>query len=148
MSRKTNKTFSLVIMIICCFFFQTTAYSLLSSSLTITGDAYARVGADVRITDFSLYETRNATSLYEDFGKKHISSSIDFQDNSFVIYNIEVTNYGQTDVGIYDITGLPSGVSYELIDYNLKDKLCDSNNKCNNFAKKNFYIKLMRSNIR
>ena len=109
----------LIISIISLVFFCSIAYSAFSSTMNISGIAHARVEADVRITDFSLYETRNATSLYEDFGKKHISSSIDFQDNSFVIYNIEVTNYGQTDVGIYDITGLPAGISYELIDYNL-----------------------------
>ena len=143
MRRKTNKTFSLVIMIICCFFFQTTAYSLLSSSLTITGDGYARVGADVRITDFRLASTNNAISSYEEFGKNHIITEVNLIDSSsYITYYYEVTNYSSVDVGIFDITGLPEEVNYTINNYNLKDKICDSVGKCNSFIKNTYEIVL------
>ena len=38
-------------------------------------------------------------------------------------------------------------MTYELIDYNLKDKLCNDSGKCNSFSTKTFYIKLNATNI-
>ena len=85
--------------------------------------AHSRIEADVRITDFRLASTNNATSSYEEFGKNHINSNITLNNSSSTItYYVEITNYGTTDVGIYSITGLPSGVNYQIKDYNLKDK--------------------------
>ena len=55
--RKNNKKlklFSLIFLILFCVYFQTIVYSALSSTMTITGDAYARAVKDVRITNFKL----------------------------------------------------------------------------------------------
>ena len=37
--------------------------------MNINGIAYSRVETDVRITNFSIYETNNAISSYEEFSK-------------------------------------------------------------------------------
>ena len=140
---KKLKLFSLIFLILFVVYFQTIVYSALSSTMKITGDAYARVEADVRITDFRLATTNNATSSFEEFGKNHIVTEIDLIDNSsYITYYVEITNYGSVDVGIFDITGIPSGVNYSIKDYNLKDKICDDSGKCNSFIKKTYEITL------
>lgn len=135
---------TLIISIILLIFFTSIVYSAFSSTINITGIGYSRVEADVRITDFSMYATEeNVISSYEEFSKDTITSNISLQnDTSSITYKIEITNYGINSVGILDIKGLPSELTYELIDYNLNDKLCDENNKCNNYAIKTFYIKI------
>ena len=140
---KKLKLFSLIFLILFVVYFQTIVYSALSSTMKITGDAYARVEADVRITDFRLATTNNATSSFEEFGKNHIVTEIDLLDtSSYITYYLEITNYGSVDVGIFDITGIPSGVNYSIKDYNLKDKICDDSGKCNSFIKKTYEITL------
>lgn len=146
-----NKSIKKIITLLFCIFslfcLNTIAYSAFSSTMNITGLAHSRVEADVRITNFSLDELENATSSYEEFSKETTSSQVIFEENAYVIYKVEVTNYGSTDIGIYEITGIPENVSYELIDYKLKDKLCNINGKCNSYATKIFYIKIMASNL-
>ena len=133
----------IIFLILFCLSFYTIAYSAINSTARVSGKAYARVEADARITDFRLASTNNATSSYEEFGKNHVVTEIDLLNSSSQItYYIEITNYGSTDVGIYSISGLPSGVNYSIKDYNLKDKICDENNVCNGFIKKTFKITL------
>lgn len=114
--------------IISLFTFCTIAYSAINSTMRVSGDAYARVEADVRITDFRLASANNAASSYEEFGKSHVVTEINLIDStSSVSYYVEITNYGSSDVGIYEITGLPSNLSYSIKDYNLKEKICNDN---------------------
>ena len=139
-SKSTKIVITLLLCIFSLFYLSTVAYSAFSSTMNITGLAHSRIEADVRITELSLYEAVNATSSYEEFSKNTIFSQITFEENAYAIYKIEVTNYGETDIGIYSIDGIPDGITYELIDYNLKDKICNNSGKCNNYAEKEFYI--------
>ena len=134
---------SLLIGIFSLFMFSTIVYSAINGTVKISGNAYARVEADARITDFRLASSNNATSSYEEFGKNHIATEVDLVDStSSITYYVEVTNYGSSNVGIYSISGLPSGINYSIKDYNLKDKICDENNVCNSFIKKTLEITL------
>ena len=145
MKREYKKTTILYILLAftICFFFSTTAYSAINGTLTVKGEAYARREADVRITDFRLATSNKATSSYEEFGKNHIVTEVDLLDSSsYITYYVEITNYGSVDVGIFDITGLPSVVNYSIKDYNLHDKICDDTGKCNSFIKKTYEITL------
>ena len=136
------------LLLIACFLFQTIAYSAISSTMKITGSSYARVEKNIRITEFKLNElSTNSVSFYEEYNTTMIKSSVFLPDsNSYIIYKIEVTNYGNIDIGIKSITGLPSNLSYELINYNLKDKLCNSSNQCNLGSTTSFYIKIKYNN--
>lgn len=144
MKKKRKNNFIFICFLIAFFFcFLTVAYSAIYSTMSITGNAYARVDADVRITGFRLSSTNNATSSYEDFGKNHVVTEVNLANSSSTLnYYVEITNYGNVDVGIYDITGLPSGVNYLIKDYNLKDKICDDSGKCSNFVVKTYEITL------
>ena len=83
---------------------------------------------------------------YQELLKQIKELSITLEENAYVIYKIEVTNYGNTYVGIYSIEGLPENLDFEIIDYNLQEPLCNINGKCNNYATKVFYIKFSGSN--
>lgn len=143
--RRENKVKNiyLILIVAICFIFSTIAYSAINATINISGDAVARVEADVRITGFKLARTLNANSSYEEFGKEHIVTEIDLVDTtSSITYNLEITNYGTSDVGILDITGLPSGVNYSISNYNLTDKICDDNGNCNGFIKQTYELTL------
>ena len=143
-NNKKLKLFSLIFLILFCLYFQTVAYSAINSTMTIKGDAYARVDADVRITNFKLSSSSsNSTSSYEEFSVNTIASKFNLLDSSSsIVFDVEVTNYGSSDVGILQLVGtVPTGLSYEIINYNLKDKICDDTGKCNQMAVKTFQIK-------
>lgn len=140
---KINNFILLIFCTVSLLFIQTIAYSALSSTMKITGNAYARVDANVRITNFRLGTANKATSFFEKFGKDHVITGVELLDTSSTItYYVEITNYGNVDVGIYNINGLPSEVNYTINDYNLKEKICDDNGKCNGFIKKTYEITL------
>ena len=137
---------SLLIGIFSLFMFSTIVYSAINGMVKISGDAYARAEADTRITDFRLASSNNATSSYEEFGKNHIMTDVELVNSSSSIsYYVEVSNYGNNSVGIFDITGLPSGVSYTIDDYTLKDKICDDSNTCSGFLNQTYIITLRSS---
>ena len=143
-NKKQLKILSLIIAIILCCFFSTIAYSAIYTTMSINGVAYARVVKDVRITDFKLNSSStNSTSSYEEFSVNTISTQFNLVDSSSsIVFDVEVTNYGSSDVGILNLIGtLPEGLSYEIINYNLEDKICDDTGKCNQMAVKTFQIK-------
>lgn len=141
-----SKFLVLVITTIVTMFIQTIAYSALSTTIKVLGNAHARLETNVRITKFNLYETStNAISSYEEYSTNTITSNMYLPaEDSYVIYEIEVTNYSTQTAGIKSISGLPSNLSYELIDYTLKDKICNNNN-CTTLANKTFYLKITGS---
>ena len=143
-NNKKNKTIIFIILsIILVILFSSIVYSAFSSTMHITGNAHARVEANVRITDFRLKSVTDATSSYEDFGKSHISTNVNLTNSSSTItYYLEITNYGSVDVGILNITGLPTGVNYSIKDYNLTEKICNDDGKCNNFINKTYELTL------
>ena len=142
MKKKRKNNFIFICFLIAFFFcILTVAYSAIYSTMSITGNAYARVVADVRITDFNLKESNGGISYYESFGKEHISTEINLNDSSSSItYNLKITNYGSSDVVIYNISGLPENVNYSIKDYNLKDRICDTSGKCNGFITRIYEI--------
>ena len=145
---KINNFILLIFCTISLLFIQTIAYSALSSTMKITGNAYARVDADIRVTDFLINSvSQGALSSYEEFGKNNLASTVTLPNSdSYVIYKVNVSNYGNAYMGIKSIDGLHENLSYELIDYTLKDKLCDSTNKCNLGSVSTFYIKIKYNN--
>ena len=138
---KNKKLLIIIFAIFSSLFFQTIAYSALSSTMTVTGKAFARVEADVRITDFRIKEiTGNTTINYTNFTKDTISTDIIIEGT--ITYTVEITNYGTNDVGIESITGLPTDLVMVTEGYNIQEKLCNENGKCNSLSIKEFDIKI------
>ena len=102
--------------------------------------------ADIRITDLHLSSTEsNATSQYEQYTDNTIGSNIYLpnQDSS-VTYVIDVKNLGNVEMGLLEITGLSSNLTYSIdeLNYKIGDKICDDTNvsKCKLGASKLIYI--------
>ncbi len=100
-----------------------------------------RIEKDIRITDFKLSETsvgvqsKAAEYNYDSIADVIVLPSAD----STITYKVQVTNIGTEPMGIFNITGLPSNLTYELKEYNLKDKICNGE-QCSQGVVKEFYI--------
>ena len=94
-----------------------------------------RAQEEISITGLSVSKlSSQATSSYEDYDANTVSSSISLpSSDSKVIYNITITNLGNTEMAVTDITGLPNNLNYLLEGYTLDRILCDNsdNTRCN-----------------
>ena len=147
-NNKKLKLFSLILLIIFCLYFQTVAYSAISSKLMITGDAVARIRSNVRINKFRIHEVSNGViSSYEEFSKTYTMSNVTLPNSdSYIIYELVIGNYEDVEMQLSNITGLPSNLTYELIDYSLHDMICDNTNKCFGGVEKTLYLKIKYAN--
>ena len=139
--KKTNnfiKKNLLLIVTLIIFFSQTMAYSAIAGTMNISGLGYARIEQNIRITNFSINNTTSSSiSQYEEFNKTQTQSDVVLPNaDSTITYNVEITNYGSQDMGIYSITGLPDNLTYQISNYTMKTKLCSESNICNQGAKK------------
>ena len=117
-------------------------YSAFNKNLIVSDiGAEVRIKADIRISGISIDNTNNVTSYYENYDVHSVSSKVQLPStNSEITYKISVTNFESANMGIYTINGLPNNLEYTLSNYQLKDKICDTNNNCNLGITKEFYI--------
>ncbi len=134
--------FALIIMI----FMISTGFSVLNQNLFIDdAKLIIRVKADIRVTGISVsndgnFETNGALSYWEEYNVKHIQSYVSLPNkNSQIKYKIQITNFGNAEMGILNITGLPDYLDYKIENYNLKDKICVEDN-CKLGIKKDIYL--------
>jgi hypothetical protein len=123
----------------------TIGYSTYVKELYIEGiNVTYRKKADIRVTGASLYNnSEDVVNNYLEYNVKNLSSDVTLPyEESYITYNIEITNFGNVEMGILNITGLDDNLDYELIDYNLKSKICDSSNNCKLGIGKTFQIKI------
>ena len=124
-----------IVVITFLIFSLTIGFAALETSLGINVGAKIRVKQDIRITNISVSgSSSGALSNGEEYNVKSISSNIDLpNNNSTITYDIEITNIGNTNMGILSISNLPSNLTYSISNYTLKDKLCDDTNtsQCN-----------------
>ena len=96
--------------------------------------AVLRVDKDIRITGISVSgSTNGAISNYEEYDVNYITTALDLpNEDSTITYDIPITNLGNIEMGIFEITGLPSNLKWTLSGYNLGDMLCDDsdNSEC------------------
>ena len=118
-------------------------YSAFGTKMNITDIvAEVRIKKDIRVTNFSVKSaTGNAISQYEEYNYNSVSSTINMPEaTSSITYNVEVTNIGNVEMGIYEFIGLPDNMEIVMSDdYALKDSICDDT-KCKLGAKKTFPI--------
>ena len=111
------------------FYFQTMVFSALNVSMEMSGDAYVRVDADIRVSSINLVGVENdAIELYSpSYSKNTIKTGIRLNSLDGVVnYKFIVSNIGTVDMEIGEITSTVDNneyISYELIDYELGDKI-------------------------
>ena len=118
----------IISIILASILFITTGYANHSNDLSINTSAFFRIQRDIRITNVVAVETTsNATPNWENHNVDKIMAGISLPNSdSTVTYNINVTNVGNIEACISEITGLPSNLEYTLDNYSLNDMMCDS----------------------
>lgn len=133
-------------MIVLSIYFLSVGYAAFNKELTMNDiTAAVRLEKDVRIVGINLVNSETSSdvvALY-DYNVSSISMDLTLPSSSSVVtYEIEVLNIANAEVGILDITNLPDNLKYELIDYNLGEKICDDNDQCNLGIRKKIKIKI------
>ena len=115
--------------------------------------ATIRQQMNIRITGLEIESTSDGIVVSKDYNSTstantytgRVMSDITFtKTTSSVTYRIEVTNFGNTEMAIASITGLPSNLTYELDsnNYSIGERICDNSNssQCTLGAKKYIYV--------
>lgn len=148
---KINKKYKLILLMLLTVFMlysQSIIYAAINSKVSITGDAVARIRSNVRINSFKIHEVSDGViSSYEDFSKAYTMSNVTLpKSDSYIIYELVIGNYEDVEMQLSNITGFPSNLTYELIDYNFHDMICDNTGKCFDGVEKTFYLKIKYEN--
>ena len=123
--------------------FITIGYSAFENSFNLNNMlAEIRLQKDIRITGINIDSTINeAISNYEEYNHNSLFVGVNLPNkDSSVKYKVEVTNIESVYMGIFEITGLPENLTYELEEYELKTTICNESNVCNLGITKEFYI--------
>lgn len=118
-------------------------YSAFGSEMSISNIvSQVRVKSDVRVTSVVYSSnTANGMSTYDDYSISSIVAGVNLPSaESTITYKVSVTNFGNVEMGVSDITGLPENLTYSLSEYSLKEMICDDSNSCTNGSIKSFYI--------
>ena len=132
--------------------FLSIGFSAFSNQLNVKDiSASVRVNADIRITSANLSEAYNeAYSTSLDYNKTNINgTAILPNEDSYIDYVVKITNLGKVEMGIKEITLNNDNLDYELIDYNLGDKLCvieEETSKCTLGIEKQIIVRLKWKN--
>ena len=121
----------------------TVGFSAFASEMSIGKIAAdVRVKKDIRITDATVTDGKwyNLDAFNYDTDSI-LFGEVFYELDDFVSVNFEVTNFGNVEMGIYDIE-VSEGIRYEITGYELKDKLCDNDNNCNLGSKKIMNLKI------
>lgn len=97
---------------------------------------------DIRVTNISVNSVHGSISNYNDNKKDSISGGIILNNkDSYVIYDVEISNFGNILMGISNATIDNDNLDFEFVDYKLKDKICENDN-CTLGIKKIIKIKI------
>jgi len=137
------RTISIIVLIIVLS--MSIGYSAFTTKITIENiEGIVRVEADIRVTGISVEPSSgNEISNYEEYDVKSISMEAYLpEEESTITYKVRITNFESPEMALFDIKGIPNNLDYEILNYDLKDKICDENNKCNLGMTKEIYIKI------
>ena len=114
---------------------------------------HVRLHEDVRVSDIKVQSSsENVVSNYEDFNVSKLYGSVNFPSaNSYILYKLDLSNYGNLKSGLFSITNNESGTSVQLCNSsggnctsNFKTSVCNGNN-CTLGATKEIYVKVTSS---
>lgn len=114
-----------LILVVFSIVFLSYGYAALNTSFSISGDAYVRVDADIRITGLSRVES--VSGAYETYNGKYSKDSTSMfvtlpNSDSTLTYEVSVTNKSSSYYILTEIVPLSytnSNIAYEIIDANV-----------------------------
>ena len=126
-------------------------FSTLQKQLLIDDFIFnVRMQIDTRVSSSLVSKTSgDAISNFEEYNMSKVYGSVTFPStSSYVLYKVDVTNYGNTKMGLLNITSNTSGINYSLCDANGNNcttdpvtEICNGSN-CTLGATKELYIKV------
>ena len=136
------------ILIILCICFLSIGFSAFQNKLYIDDIGLTvKVDKDIRIMGVQIDSVNNAISTYEDYNVSNINSNIKLEsEDSYIIYNVDIYNLGNVEMGLKEININNENLKVEIINYNLKTKLCEENDKCSSGAKIKLKVKVSYQN--
>ena len=133
---QNNRIISVVSMLVCFYvIILTLGFSTFRTNFNISDiGAIVRIQKNIRVTNIRISNTSNdGLSVFEEYDVDSIMGNINLpNNNSTVTYDVEITNFGNIQMGISEIIDFPSNLSYSINGYTLSDYLCDDldNTKC------------------
>ena len=121
-------------------------FSAFFNELNIKGiSAIIKVSADIRVT--SVYQDETYSDAYStslDYNVSNINGMITLpNEDSYVDYIVKITNVGNVEMGIKEITLDNENLDYEISNYTLGDKVCsDESSECTLGAEKNVMVRI------
>ena len=109
-----------------------------------------RLQVDTRVSGNSVQKiSGNAVSNSEDYNVKKIYGNVTFPTtSSYVLYKVDLTNYGNVKTGLLNITSNSTGINYSICDSNgsnctsdPKTSVCNGNS-CTLGSTKTIYVKV------
>ncbi len=117
-----------------------------NSSIVQDIGSLVKAQKDIRVTNVLVKSpVGNAVSSYDEYESRSISSLLTLPAaNSTLTYEVEITNFGNVEMVLSQLSGLPSNLKYTLNpnNYKLGELICDDNDddKCTLAAKKTIDI--------
>ena len=104
--------------------------------------AQIRIEKDIRVTGITPNgSTSNGLAMSEDYNVSNITPSLSLPNqDSTVSSTVEVTNFGNVEMGIANVTGCPSNLVCEVSGYTMTEPICDTSGKCKLGAVKSFDV--------
>ena len=98
--------------------------------------ATVKVKADIRVIGVSQKDSsEGAYSISLNYNKTNINGTAILPNaDSYIDYDINIANIGNLEMGIKNITSENENLDYELLNYNLKEKICvetEGTSSCN-----------------
>ena len=123
--KKSNKKiYGMCTIIVMLIYTISICYSTLQQQLEINGLVKVRRQENIRVTGVEVESSPNATSNWEEYDVKNVSAGISLPKiDSSITYKVKVTNFGNVDMGIYNIDGLDDRLTYTIEGYTLKEKI-------------------------
>ncbi len=146
MKTKYVNILKIFIFVIICFV--SVGYAAFGSEMSVSNIvADVRVKSDIRITEIGI-TGGNISGGYD--GLNWDTDSVMLGDlisgkGDFVNLEVTVTNFGNSEMGIYDIV-VPEGIDFEISNYDMESKICNTSGKCNLGISKTLNFKVSNNN--
>lgn len=117
-------------------------FSAFNNKLLIDANLLVKIDKDIRILNVGLNSVNESVSNSLEFNISSIMGNITLSSNdSYVIYDVDLYNLGNVIMGISDVNINQDNLKVELLDYNLKDKICN-NDRCSLGVNKKIRVKI------
>ena len=108
-----------------------------------------RLQRDVRVSDSVISKTSNAVVNSQEYNKDKLLGNVTFNStSSYVLYKVDLTNYGNVKSGLLNIESNTSGLNYSICDSNgsnctnnLETAICNGSS-CTLGSTKEIYVKV------